>query len=188
MRSTSDRSRQLVESASTLLDEQGPHALSLRRLAESVGTSTQAVYTEFGGKPGLADALFRLGYQRLLDELDRVEPPDDPIERIVALGHVYRGVARRHPAHYELMTGRPIAEYEPPDASRSFAASTMQPLVDAVVDAVAAGALVGDPATIALDLWSAGHGYVSLEIGGLVRSDDDGFDRYIRSWLDAWSA
>ena len=56
--------------ADELLDTEGPDALSLRRIADLADTSTQAVYTQFGGKPGLADAMYRSGYQRLADELD----------------------------------------------------------------------------------------------------------------------
>ncbi len=183
MRPEASRSEQLVATASALLDAEGPHALTLRRLAEAVGTSTQAVYTEFGGKPGLADALFRLGYRRLAARLDSVESIDDPIEHIVALGTAYRSAARAHPAHYELMTARPIAEYEPPRSSLADAAATMQPLVDAVGTAVSSGLIDGDPATVARDLWAAGHGYVSLELTGLIPADDVQFDRYLRERL-----
>lgn len=65
----STRSEQLVSVAEQLLDEAGPHALSLRRIAEAAETSTQAVYTEFGGKQGLADVLFRAGFERLASHL-----------------------------------------------------------------------------------------------------------------------
>lgn len=186
MRLASQRSQQLLDIASELLDSEGPHALSLRRLADAVGTSTQSVYTEFGGKPGLADALFRLGYQRLADHIDSLELPQNPIERIVALGHAYRHVARTHPAHYELMTSHPIAEYQPPTESLAFAVSTMRPLRDAIASATASGAIAGDPTSLARDLWAAGHGYVSLEINGLIEVSDDDFDRYLRRQIHDW--
>lgn len=183
---TPTRSEQLVEVAGRLLDEEGPHALSLRRIAEAAGTSTQSVYTEFGGKQGLADALFRAGYERLAAHLAAIVLPDEPIERIMALGRGYRHVARSHRSHYELMTARPVPEYQPTRESLAFAASTMEPLREAVEWAVTAGALAGRPREITEALWAAGHGYVSLENSGLLPADDDRFARYLRRLIDGW--
>ena len=59
---TDARRRQVVEAAARVLAEDGPHGLSLRRIAAEAGASTQIVYTLFGGKPGLADALYGEGF------------------------------------------------------------------------------------------------------------------------------
>lgn len=171
--------------ADDLLDTAGPDALSLRKIADLAGTSTQAVYTQFGGKPGLADAMYRSGYRRLADELDAVPDVADPIERMRTLALAYRRVALANPEHYKLMTGRPIADYDPPVESRRFAATTMEPLVDAVRTACAAGVLDGDPRTVAMRLWAAGHGRVSLELHGLVEVDDDEANEYFDRLVDA---
>ncbi len=171
--------------ADALLDSEGPDALSLRKIADLADTSTQAVYTQFGGKPGLVDAMYRSGYQRLADELDAMPHIADPIERIRVLARAYRRVALANPEHYKLMTGRPIADFDPPRDSLRFAASTMQPLVDAVRDGCESGVLEGDPRTVAMRLWAAGHGRVSLELHGLVDVDDDEADEYFDRLIDA---
>lgn len=171
--------------ADELLASVGPDALSLRRIADLADTSTQAVYTRFGGKPGLADALYRLGYQRLADELAAMPPVADPIERLRALGLAYRRVALANPHHYTLMTGRPIADYDPPRESLRFAASTMKPLVEAVREACESGRLHGEPNTVAIRFWAAGHGRVSLELQGLVEVDEDEANEYVDRLIDA---
>ena len=171
--------------ADELLDAAGPDKLSLRKIADQAGTSTQAVYTQFGGKPGLADAMYRSGYQRLADEIDALPDIADPIERMRALSLAYRRIALANPEHYKLMTGRPIADYDPPRDSLRFAASTMEPLVDAVRAACASGVLDGDPRTVAMRLWAAGHGRVSLEIHGLVEVDEDEANEYFDRLIDA---
>ena len=171
--------------ADELLAAEGPDALSLRKIADLAGTSTQAVYTQFGGKPGLTDAMYRSGYQRLADEIDALPDIDDPIERMRTYSFAYRRVALANPEHYKLMTGRPIADYDPPRDSLRFAASTMEPLVDAVRAACAAGVLEGDPRTVAMRLWAAGHGRVSLELHGLVEVDDDEANEYFDRLVDA---
>ena len=171
--------------AHELLDTAGPDALSLRKIADLAGTSTQAVYTQFGGKPGLADAMYRAGYQRLAHELSALPEIADPIERMRALALTYRSVALANPEHYKLMTGRPIPEYDPPRDSLQFAASTMEPLVNAIRAACESGVLDGDPRTVAMRLWAAGHGRVSLELHGLVEVDDDEANEYFDRLIDA---
>src|SRR4051812_23804404 len=90
------RRRQVVEAAARVLAEDGPHGLSLRRIAAEAGGSTQIVYTLFGGKPGLADALYAEGFRRLaqamVGELAAAPNPGDP-ERLKALGRAYLAFA-----------------------------------------------------------------------------------------------
>src|SRR5918993_359272 len=57
--------RALLDAASGLLLEEGPGALTMRRVAGAGGCSTTVLYTMFGGKEGLADALYREGFERL---------------------------------------------------------------------------------------------------------------------------
>ncbi|MDJ0767852.1 MAG: TetR/AcrR family transcriptional regulator [Ilumatobacter sp.] len=154
--------------AERIVRDEGPHALSVRRIADEAGTSTQAIYTEFGGKPGLADALYREGYARLADRLERLDRSAPVLDRIRRLGEAYRDNALENPHLYDLMTAHPLPEYEPPPASRGFARTTLQPLIDAVADAVEAGELAGDAERIAHEMWASGHGVLSLTIHGLL--------------------
>ncbi|HET6795126.1 MAG TPA: helix-turn-helix domain-containing protein, partial [Acidimicrobiales bacterium] len=80
----------LIEAAARLVAEEGPSALSTRRLAAEVGTSTMAVYTWFGGMPQLLRALLREGFRRFGDRLRSVEPTDDPVADLGRLGIAYR--------------------------------------------------------------------------------------------------
>jgi AcrR family transcriptional regulator len=182
-RPPSRRAAELLAIANEFVRTEGPHSLSLRRIAQLAGTSTQSVYTEFGGKGGLADAVFRSGFEQLAAELTVASLPDNPIARIRTLASVYRRVAINNPAHYQLMTGAPIAEYRPSEQSLRYAASTMEPLRIAVRDAIDEGLLHGSPDEVAEDLWAIGHGYVSLEISGFIAQDDDRFHRYLDAQL-----
>ena len=185
----STRREELLGAAEQLLITDGPHALSLRTIADRCGLTTQAVYTEFGGKPGLADALYREGYRRLAARLATVPADLEPIDRIRALSHAYRDTAFGNPHFYELMTGRPLPEYDPPIESRQEAAATFETVIDAVETATHAGLLTtGSPREIADMLWAAGHGYISLVIHGLQRIDLERWDRLLDSIIDAYRA
>lgn len=162
----------LLDAAEQLLRSAGPHALSLRRIADLAGTSTQAVYTRFGGKPALIDALFRTGFDRLAARLDHIGSATDPIALIVELSLAYRDNALANPHLYDIMTGHPLPGCPPSAESLAVARSTMRPLVEAVESAVDVGELVGDPHEIAHALWAAAHGFVSLLIHGFDTGGD----------------
>ena len=65
-----DVRRRLLESAALLIDEDGPDALTARRLAKEAGTSTMAVYTHFGSMAGVVDEVATEGFRRLIAHVD----------------------------------------------------------------------------------------------------------------------
>lgn len=172
-----DRRRQLLEAAEELLSTKGVHALSLRDIADRSGQSTQGVYTEFGGKPGLVDALYLEGYRRLAAALADVDPDLPPLERVAAAGRAYRASALASPHLYDLMTGDPVAGYRPPAASREAAAATFEVPVSDIQEAMDDG-LVEAPSArhVAGLLWTVGHGHLSLVIHGLQPDDPETWD------------
>ena len=54
----------LLDAAGELLLTEGADGMTTRRLAAMAGTTTQAIYTEFGGKEGIARAMYREGFAR----------------------------------------------------------------------------------------------------------------------------
>src|ERR1700738_4078203 len=86
----------LIEAAARLLAEEGPLALSTRRLAAAVGSSTTAVYTHFGGMDDLVRAMVHEGFGRLSERMNALGPTEDPVADVVALGMAYRENAQEH--------------------------------------------------------------------------------------------
>src|SRR5687768_10488279 len=94
----------LIDAAARLLAEEGPHALTTRRLATEVGTSTMAVYTYFSGMDELRHAVRVEGFDRLAGYLERVAPdPDDPMVELRQLGAAYITNAFVNPHLYRFM-------------------------------------------------------------------------------------
>src|SRR5471032_1987344 len=112
----------MLDAAGALLHSEGPQALTTRRLADAVGTSTQAIYTLFGGKEGIVRAMYREGFDRLEQCLADVPDADAPAY-LLGLGRAYRTAALRSPHYYDVMFGRPVPEFEPSadDVERSLA-------------------------------------------------------------------
>ncbi len=94
---------ELVAAATTALADGGPEALSVRALARESGTSTQAVYSLFGGKEALLDAVLAEGFAQLGIALASVPPDLDPLRALTDLGRAYRTWAHENRALYTAM-------------------------------------------------------------------------------------
>jgi AcrR family transcriptional regulator len=166
----SDLTERLVDAAARILVEHGPGGLSLRKVAAAVGVSTMPVYTLFGDKQGLLDAMHREGFRRLGRALRDAPRTDEPLTDLIQLGFAYRQAALDSPHLYGLMFSD---GFSPPDEARQIADATYRPLVDGVARCQQAAVFAGDdPEPIALHLWALTHGLVSLELSGKVSGDD----------------
>ena len=102
------------------------------------GCSTSVLYTMFGAKAGIAEALWREGFDRLSTALDQVTGAD-PLQRLAAMGRAYRANALANRSYYAIMFQRPIPGFQPsPDAYRA-SLQSLQALTDSVADCVRAG-------------------------------------------------
>ncbi|WP_331766363.1 TetR/AcrR family transcriptional regulator [Embleya sp. NBC_00896] len=177
--------RELLDAAGRLLAEEGPQALSTRRVAQEVGTSTTAVYNLFDDKAGLVRAMFLEGFARLAQEFAGVPTDGDPEADLMALGYAYRAAARANPHLYDLMFGRPLADFRPIEADLVLIQGTFETLVHAVARCVAAGRFgPADPYDIAVHLNALVHGLASLELRGAL-GDPEQADRHWHNGLHA---
>ena len=93
----------LVDAAEWLADAGGPHAVSVRGVAERSGTTTRAVYSVFGSKAGLVAALGTRLFQLLGDGVAALPETDDPAADLVeaAVG-VFRHLSVTRPALFQI--------------------------------------------------------------------------------------
>lgn len=139
--------------------------VTLRTLVESVGTSTMAVYTHFGGMPGLWRAVRQEGFVRLGQRLATVKCTEDPVLDLMALGAAYASNALANPHLYRAMFDT-AADLDDPDlASDSFGR-----LVERAERAQQLGRFApsAKPEDVATRLWASGHGLVLLVITGVL--------------------
>lgn len=153
----------LLDEGGRLLAEEGPAALTVRRLAERAETSASAVYSLFGDKWGLVDEMFREGFRRFAERIAALERTDDPLADLTALGAAFQANARANPHLYDLMFGQPFPQFSPGAEAGAMAMGTFGSLVGAVGRCVDAGLLTGDPVQLATIFYSLIHGLTSLE-------------------------
>ncbi|MEZ4322476.1 MAG: TetR/AcrR family transcriptional regulator [Myxococcota bacterium] len=105
----------LRAAAERLFDERGASGVSVRALADAVGTTTRAVYSLFGSRDGLlVDALAQRAYELLEQGLDAQVETDDPARDVVECGvGIFRPFVREHPALFRITFQRVVPGFEP---------------------------------------------------------------------------
>jgi AcrR family transcriptional regulator len=166
--SSEDLGPAILAAAETLLEELGPDALSIRRIAERAGVAPMGIYTRFDGKHGVVDALFQDGFALLATTMRATASVADPVAAFREAGRAYRELALAHPARYRLMFLQVIQGYEPTARALEIAHGAFEALVDAARRGVESGRWrPADPAEVAQQVWATCHGWVALELGGI---------------------
>jgi AcrR family transcriptional regulator len=163
-----DTSKALVAAAHRLLDEAGPDALTVRRIANEAGMSTMNVYSRFGGKDGVIDVLYVDGFKRLFEALAGVEATGDAASELIASMNAYRTWALANRPYYGIMFENVVPGFEPAPDSVAFAWEGLADTVRRIELGQEAG-VIGrfddwNPASIATWLWATCHGIISLEL------------------------
>jgi AcrR family transcriptional regulator len=174
-----DTQGELLTAAFRVLEAEGPQALQARRLTREIGASTMAVYTYFGGMPGLVEAVVREGLVRFADHVRTNAPEtDDPMADLIAGGLAYGGFALANPQLYRLMFGLAAGPQvrSLPDAegilSTAEGGEALSVLVGSVERVLVAGLIrPQDARAAATQILSVTHGFLLLQIGGFVEAE-----------------
>jgi AcrR family transcriptional regulator len=181
----------LLDAAGRLIASEGLEALTVRRIAAEAGSSTMGVYSRFGGKEGVVDALLCEGFEALAAHMADPDETDDPVADLLACSARYRSFALANPTRYQVMfqTSYPI---EPSSRSMTMAAASFEQLCERVQRCVDAGAIGGYAAhEIAASMWATCHGLVSLELIGKrppAVGEDEPYERTLRALLRGFRA
>jgi AcrR family transcriptional regulator len=163
-----DVGERLLEAAARLLSEHGREAVTARRLAAEIGTSTMAVYTHFGSMDELVLRLWREGFARFGAALAGPASTTDPVADWAAQGWAYRRFALENRHLYRIMFGDGFAAFRADDpADQAAAMATFTALLDRLRRAADAGRLVIDDLELAGQVvWSMVHGHMTIELTG----------------------
>jgi len=175
----------LLGAAVTMLEATGAEALQARGVAAAAGTSTQSLYTVFGGMPGLIESMVAEGFVRFADHIAEVPETDDPVADHLSKGWAYCDWAFTHPQLYRLMFGLTGGALRPHSgleltvggslANFPEGQSAIEILTRSVERVISAGRIrTADPVIVARQFLSATHGMVLLQIAGAFGESDEG--------------
>ncbi|MER6009719.1 TetR/AcrR family transcriptional regulator [Streptomyces bluensis] len=163
--------RRLLDEAARVLAEEGPAALSARRLVKAVGASTMAVYTHFGSMPALVREVMREGVERFLSRVDAVAPGTDPVRELTELCRVYQEFAGAEPDVYAVMFGgSSLAGFELTQDDRKMGVALLRHPRDAIRRCIASGRFHADADADLLvrQLFVQMHGLAQLARAGYI--------------------
>lgn len=157
---------ELLRAAEELLVEAGDSSrITLRAVAKRARVTTPSVYLHFTDKAALVDAVCLSVWHKLGRRMDEAAADaPDPFDGLRRRGMAYVRFGLDHPVHYRVLMMQP-----PPPAATGGAAAVaardcFAHMLDAVAACVRVGVFRGEPEPLALSLWAAVHGVISLLI------------------------
>jgi AcrR family transcriptional regulator len=156
----------ILNAALELLTTEGHESLTIRRVAAKAGCSTIGVYTWFGGKDGLIEAIWVEGFASFARALRKAKDSKKPLALLNSQAVQYRKWALSNPMYYQVMFLRAVPGFVPSsDAAERAGSEAFGELLKAVTVAAERGELAEtDHVAVAMSMWAAVHGLVSLEL------------------------
>lgn len=175
----------LLEAAERRVEAAGLPGLSVRGVAEDVGTTTRAVYSLFGSKDGLLAALGTRAFEMLGATVEAQPPTGDPVADLVEAGVAgFRRFVIGHPALFRIGVQQALTPTEVTRQFNTARAEALAGLESKLIRLNKAGLLghctVRDAA---YEFHALCEGLAAMELRGALRSGDEE-----RIWRDALTA
>jgi AcrR family transcriptional regulator len=155
----------LIEATGELLLEHGDaERLSIRAVTARAGVSPTALYLQFAGMDELLQAVCDEAFEELGSYMRAAldSQGQDPRARLQAIGEAYVRFAEQRPGLYRILFATPVRHggTDPFEGKEETAGMEVFGLLLASTAACLPPG--SDPMPVALQLWTALHGYVSL--------------------------
>ena len=144
-----DRREQIVATAGSLLEREGPEGLTMRAIADDLGIRAPSLYKHIANKHELEVALVSEALTSQAEAFEKaVTDGDDPVG---AIASAYRRWALAHPHLYALMNNQSLPRDE---IAEGVEAQSIAPVL----------AAFGGDRQRARAAWAFAHGMVTLEL------------------------
>jgi AcrR family transcriptional regulator len=157
----------IVDGALAFLDREGWDSLTINALATQLGTKGPSLYNHVDSLEDLRRAVRIRVIDDIITMLNRVGEGRARDDAVLVMAGAYRSYAHHHPGRYSAFTRMPPGGDDPDyaDATRGAAAP--------VISVLASYGLGGEEAFYAaIEFWSAMHGFVLLEMTGVMDDID----------------
>lgn len=179
---TADR---ILHAARAIFENEGPDAVSMRRVANAIGLTPMAIYRHFENRDALLKRISDDSFNEIAMHWDADRAGSDPIARLLSTQRIYLDHALAHPHLFDhaFAVPRDDARRYPEDFHARLS-PTANVVHDVVMDAQRHGLLrAGDPWDIMMTLWAHTHGLVALYRAGRFSYDERKFRAFYESSL-----
>lgn len=158
----------VVDAAATLLQEEGPEAVTVRKVSQKMGCSTKIIYSLFVNKEGLAQQLYLDGCKLLANEFEGTPQAADPAQQMLNLGETFWQFGQRYSSYYKLMFGGAFSDFKPDEESMHGTITAMRQLLTVISNAQEKGLIPDqyDTESVIRIFWASLHGVIHLYFGG----------------------
>lgn len=172
----------LLLAAEQIVESEGLDALTVRRVASEVGTTTRAVYSVFGSKDALVVALGAHGFDLLRARVEALAASADPAADLIEAGvSVFRPFAIDHPVLFQISVQRSLPHPGLAAGFRDAAQGALEGLRNLVARLEPAGLLGGRSVDDAVYAFHAlCEGLAALELRSTLITGNEG-----RVWRDS---
>ncbi len=167
----------VLDHAMQLLRDGGASDLSMRRLANALGVSTQVVYSRIGGKPEVVRELHDRAFRALADRVEDATTEPGTREHVHEVAQYYFDHAAEDPVRFELMFGTPIPEFRRDGEAHRVEVECFQRTwivaVRRFLDRELPDREGPTAVRLAWRLWTSVHGITTVHLAGHSSPDDD---------------
>jgi AcrR family transcriptional regulator len=157
----------IVNAALTFLDREGWDALTINALATHLGTKGPSLYNHVHSLEDLRRTVRMRVIGDIIEMLNTVGQGRTRDDAVLVMASAYRSYAHHHPGRYSAFTRMPLGGDDPEYTKATRAAAAP------VIAVLASYGLDGEEAFhAALEFWSALHGFVLLEMTGVMDDID----------------
>jgi AcrR family transcriptional regulator len=181
-KSTADR---IADAALAILEQDGPGAVSMRRVAHAVGITPMAIYHHFPNREALLNTITDREFAKLLSHM-QAHPLRGTLEqRLISVMEGYVDYAFVQPRVFDFVFTRVRAGARQfPKDFRARRSPTLNPIADMLSLHMQEGGLKKDDVwEVAFALWAHVHGYVMLFRGGRIGLSEREFRRLLHRSL-----
>ncbi|HVW78549.1 MAG TPA: TetR/AcrR family transcriptional regulator [Alloacidobacterium sp.] len=175
----------IADEALKLLEDEGESAVSMRRIAQTVGITPMAIYHHFPNRETLLNFVVDREFGKFLGYIQARPLRGSLQSRLLGCMDSYIDYAFDRPRIFDYVFSQPrpgARRY--PDDFRARRSPTLTPIADLVAEAMKSGFLKKDDAwEIAMELWAHAHGYVALYRGGRFHLSEAEFRALVRRSL-----
>lgn len=175
----------IADEALKLLEDEGESAVSMRRIAQTVGITPMAIYHHFPNRETLLNFVVDREFGKFLGYIQARPLRGSLQSRLLGCMDSYIDYAFDRPRIFDYVFSQPrpgARRY--PDDFRARRSPTLTPIADLVAEAMKSGFLKKDDAwEIAMELWAYAHGYVALYRGGRFHLSEAEFRALVRRSL-----
>jgi AcrR family transcriptional regulator len=157
----------IVNAALTFLDREGWDALTINALATQLGTKGPSLYNHVDSLEDLRRTVRIRVIDDIITMLNRVGEGRTRDDAVLVMASAYRSYAHHHPGRYSAFTRMPLGGDDP-----EYTAATRGAAAPVIAVLSSYGLDLEQAFYAALEFWSALHGFVLLEMTGVMDDVD----------------